>query len=203
MLNLEYTDIWNTWDMRLCMCATSLMWMTRWDVQFLGVSLFYVLSPQDRKNFRAFSFYLLWIKTWHHQLAHCIVYFRCVTVGSFQIIRRANECGEDPTALSGRYCEEFLKDMDDLQCLRPTHQPRVTEHMEQIKEMIDKVLTLDNYFQNLFLQVKVCWRSLPFSPCIEIPLEQRQGLTPVAVKICYCSFLMQAFLSFLFPGWRL
>lgn len=73
-----------------------------------------------------------------------------MTVGSFQIIRRANELGEDPKALSGRYCQEFLKDMDDLQCLQPTHQPRVTEHMEQIKEMIAKVPTLENLFQNLF-----------------------------------------------------
>ncbi|XP_075074145.1 cysteine--tRNA ligase, chloroplastic/mitochondrial isoform X3 [Nicotiana tabacum] len=58
-----------------------------------------------------------------------------------KIIRRANEFGEDPIALSGRYCQEFQKDMDDLQCLPPTHQPRVSEHMEEIKEMIAKVMT--------------------------------------------------------------
>ncbi|KAM3328436.1 cysteine-tRNA ligase 2, cytoplasmic [Capsicum galapagoense] len=74
-------------------------------------------------------------------LGYEVVYVRNFTDVDDKIIRRANECGEDPTALSGRYCEEFLKDMDDLQCLRPTHQPRVTEHMEQIKEMIDKIIT--------------------------------------------------------------
>ncbi|MCD7470010.1 hypothetical protein HAX54_009568 [Datura stramonium] len=74
-------------------------------------------------------------------LGYDVMYVRNFTDVDDKIIRRANELGEDPTALSGRYCQEFLKDMDDLQCLLPTHQPRVTEHMEQIKEMIAKIMT--------------------------------------------------------------
>lgn len=74
-------------------------------------------------------------------LGYEVVYVRNFTDVDDKIIRRANELGEDPKALSGRYCQEFLKDMDDLQCLQPTHQPRVTEHMEQIKEMIAKIMT--------------------------------------------------------------
>lgn len=62
--------------------------------------------------------------------------------GSLQIIRRANESGEDPLKLSNRFCEEYLKDMDALLCLRPTYQPRVSEHMEQIKDMIKQVFIL-------------------------------------------------------------
>ncbi|KAE8637532.1 hypothetical protein CSA_022906, partial [Cucumis sativus] len=53
-----------------------------------------------------------------------------------QIIRRANESGENPFALSDRFCQEYLSDMADLQCLSPTHQPRVSDHLEQIKDMI-------------------------------------------------------------------
>lgn len=56
-----------------------------------------------------------------------------------QIIRRANDIGEDPISLSNRFCEEYLQDMGDLQCLLPTHQPRVSDHMEQIKDMITQV----------------------------------------------------------------
>lgn len=57
-----------------------------------------------------------------------------------QIIRRANEIGEDPLTLSNRFCQEYLDDMDALQCLLPTHQPRVSDHMEQIINMITQVL---------------------------------------------------------------
>ncbi|KAJ8548287.1 hypothetical protein K7X08_030756 [Anisodus acutangulus] len=74
-------------------------------------------------------------------LGYDVVYVRNFTDVDDKIIKRANELGEDPRALSGRYCQEFLKDMDDLQCLQPTHQPRVTDHMEQIKEMIAKIMT--------------------------------------------------------------
>ncbi|KAM3220241.1 hypothetical protein P3L10_024772 [Capsicum annuum] len=42
--------------------------------------------------------------------------------------------------MCARYCEEFLRDMDDLQCLCPTHLPRVTQHMQQIIDMISKII---------------------------------------------------------------
>ncbi|KAG8382875.1 hypothetical protein BUALT_Bualt05G0124800 [Buddleja alternifolia] len=70
-----------------------------------------------------------------------VTYVRNFTDVDDKIIRRANEIGEDPKALSGRFCEEFLKDMADLQCLLPTHQPRVTDHMEQIKDMIAQIIS--------------------------------------------------------------
>ncbi|XP_059316941.1 cysteine--tRNA ligase 2, cytoplasmic [Lycium ferocissimum] len=73
-------------------------------------------------------------------LGYDVVYVRNFTDVDDKIIKRANELGEDPKALSGRYCQEFLKDMDDLHCLQPTHQPRVTDHMEQIKDMIAKIM---------------------------------------------------------------
>ncbi|CAN4122562.1 unnamed protein product [Withania somnifera] len=72
-------------------------------------------------------------------LGYEVVYVRNFTDVHDKIIEMANILGRDPIALSGRCCQEFLKDMDDLQCLQPTHQPCVTEHMEQIKEMIAKM----------------------------------------------------------------
>lgn len=57
-----------------------------------------------------------------------------------QIIRRANELGEDPLSLSNRFCQEYVVDMADLLCLPPTHEPRVSDHMEQIKDMITQVV---------------------------------------------------------------
>ncbi|KAL6577650.1 hypothetical protein OROMI_009978 [Orobanche minor] len=74
-------------------------------------------------------------------LGYEVVYVRNFTDVDDKIIRRANELGEDPIALSGRFCQEFLNDMADLQCLLPTHQPRVTDHMEQIKDMIAQIIS--------------------------------------------------------------
>lgn len=56
-----------------------------------------------------------------------------------QIIKRANEAGETVTSLSSRFINEFLLDMAQLQCLPPTCEPRVTDHIEHIIELITKV----------------------------------------------------------------
>ncbi|GKD57443.1 zinc finger, CCHC-type containing protein [Tanacetum coccineum] len=45
------------------------------------------------------------------------------------IIKRADERECDPLELSVEFCQEFLTDMADLQCLPPTVQPRVSDHM--------------------------------------------------------------------------
>ncbi|KAK4484226.1 hypothetical protein RD792_011450 [Penstemon davidsonii] len=74
-------------------------------------------------------------------LGYEVVYVRNFTDVDDKIIRRANEQNEEPKELSGRFCQEFLRDMADLQCLLPTHQPRVTDHMEQIKDMIAQIIS--------------------------------------------------------------
>ncbi len=59
-----------------------------------------------------------------------------------QIIHRANELGEDPLELSRRFCREFHVDMASLQCLPPSMEPRVTDHIPQIVKMILQVSSL-------------------------------------------------------------
>ncbi|KAM7275498.1 hypothetical protein ACFE04_017364 [Oxalis oulophora] len=73
-------------------------------------------------------------------LGYEVIYVRNFTDIDDKIIRRANEVGEDPLSLSSRFCDEYLKDMGDLNCLLPTHQPRVTDHMDQIKDMITQII---------------------------------------------------------------
>ncbi|KAK6921722.1 tRNA synthetases class I, catalytic domain [Dillenia turbinata] len=75
-----------------------------------------------------------------HHLGYEVTYVRNFTDVDDKIIRKANECGEDPLALSGRYCQEFLNDMVNLQCLPPTHEPRVSDHMDQIRDMITQII---------------------------------------------------------------
>ncbi|XP_061340997.1 cysteine--tRNA ligase, chloroplastic/mitochondrial isoform X1 [Gastrolobium bilobum] len=69
-----------------------------------------------------------------------VCYVRNFTDVDDKIIARAKELGEDPISLSRRYCEEFCHDMVTLNCLPPSVEPKVSEHMPQIIDMIDKIL---------------------------------------------------------------
>ncbi|KAJ7943138.1 Cysteine-tRNA ligase [Quillaja saponaria] len=86
----------------------------------------------------AVSFDILYRYLQH--LGYEVTYVRNFTDVDDKIINRANELGENPLTLSSRFCQEYIVDMDDLQCLIPTHQPRVSEHMEQIKDLIIQII---------------------------------------------------------------
>lgn len=73
-------------------------------------------------------------------LGYEVKYVRNFTDIDDKIIKRANEAGENPLSLSDRFSKEFLCDMAELQCLPPTHEPRVSDHMDQIKDMITKII---------------------------------------------------------------
>ncbi|KAG6608170.1 Cysteine--tRNA ligase, chloroplastic/mitochondrial, partial [Cucurbita argyrosperma subsp. sororia] len=73
-------------------------------------------------------------------LGYEVLYVRNFTDVDDKIIVRANELGEDPLNLSKRYCEEFCQDMVSLHCLPPSVEPRVSDHMPQIIDMIKQIL---------------------------------------------------------------
>ncbi|GJV60823.1 putative transmembrane protein [Tanacetum coccineum] len=73
-------------------------------------------------------------------LNYQVKYVRNFTDVDDKIIKRADERECDPLELSAEFCQEFLTDMADLQCLPPTVQPRVSDHMDQIKNMIAKII---------------------------------------------------------------
>ncbi|EPS66917.1 hypothetical protein M569_07857, partial [Genlisea aurea] len=73
-------------------------------------------------------------------LGYEVKYVRNFTDVDDKIIARANELGEDPIDLSRRYCEEFNHDMAYLNCLPPSVEPRVSDHMLQIIDMIRQIL---------------------------------------------------------------
>ncbi|PKA56578.1 cysteinyl-tRNA synthetase [Apostasia shenzhenica] len=77
-------------------------------------------------------------------LRYEVLYVRNFTDVDDKIIARANELGEDPLILSSRFCDEFHSDMVHLNCLLPTVEPCVSTHMNQIIDMIKKIL--DNGF---------------------------------------------------------
>ncbi|GJM99508.1 hypothetical protein PR202_ga16612 [Eleusine coracana subsp. coracana] len=67
-------------------------------------------------------------------------YVRNFTDIDDKIIARANQLGEDPFSLSKRFSDDFLSDMAHLQCLPPSVEPRVSDHIDQIINMIKQIL---------------------------------------------------------------
>ncbi|VEN72609.1 Cysteine--tRNA ligase [Candidatus Desulfarcum epimagneticum] len=54
-----------------------------------------------------------------------------------KIINRAREMGVDFAEVSNRYIDEFYRDMDALNVIRADFEPRATEHIDSIIEIID------------------------------------------------------------------
>ncbi|AQK94258.1 Cysteine--tRNA ligase 1 cytoplasmic [Zea mays] len=73
-------------------------------------------------------------------LGYEVEYVRNFTDIDDKIIKRANERGETVTSLSSQFINEFLLDMTELQCLPPTCEPRVTEHIEHIIKLITQIM---------------------------------------------------------------
>ncbi|KAJ6758612.1 CYSTEINYL-TRNA SYNTHETASE [Salix koriyanagi] len=100
--------------------------VTAYDLSHIGHARVYV----------TFDVLLRYLK----HLGYDVRYVRNFTDVDDKIIARANELGEDPICLSKRYCEEFLRDMVHLHCLPPSVEPRVSDHMPQIIDMIEQIL---------------------------------------------------------------
>ncbi len=69
-----------------------------------------------------------------------VTYVRNFTDVDDKIIRRAQELGEDPAALAERYIDAFYRDMDALFVQRADLEPRVTEHIGEIVELVDRLI---------------------------------------------------------------
>ena len=59
-------------------------------------------------------------------------YVRNITDVDDKIIDRAHELGEPPAELAERFTREFRADMAAVNCIEPTHEPRVTDNIDRI-----------------------------------------------------------------------
>jgi len=73
-------------------------------------------------------------------LGYEVNYVRNITDIDDKIINRANETNEDFHALTQRFIDAMHEDADALGVLRPAHEPKATDHIESIIEMIDGLL---------------------------------------------------------------
>jgi len=83
------------------------------------------------------------IYRWLKQLGYEVNYVRNFTDVDDKIIKRAHESDVEISVLTSGMIEAFHQDIDALNCLRPTHEPRATVHMDAMIAMIEKLLEQD------------------------------------------------------------
>ena len=76
-----------------------------------------------------------------------VTYVRNITDVDDKINAAAKENGEDISDLAGRIEKEFHEDMNALNNLEPTKQPRATEHMAEIIALIEKILENNHAYE--------------------------------------------------------
>ncbi|MDR2455035.1 MAG: cysteine--tRNA ligase, partial [Deltaproteobacteria bacterium] len=67
-------------------------------------------------------------------------YVRNYTDIDDKIIKRAGEAGRDWRDLGAEHIKSFDDDMDALSCLRPTHAPKATDYVEQMREDVEAIV---------------------------------------------------------------
>jgi len=73
-------------------------------------------------------------------LGYQVRYIRNITDVEDKIINAANERGEDPMALADRYARDYITDMARFGVRAPDVEPRVSTHIPQIIELIEKLV---------------------------------------------------------------
>ncbi|MEC9381832.1 MAG: cysteine--tRNA ligase [Thermodesulfobacteriota bacterium] len=68
-------------------------------------------------------------------------YVRNFTDVDDKIINRANEEGVSVESIANKYKSEYVDDMVDLGCIDPNFQPCVSENIQEIIELIEKIIT--------------------------------------------------------------
>jgi len=63
-----------------------------------------------------------------------------------KIINRANQLGVDPNELAEKYISEFSKNLDDLNILPATDNPRATNEIDRIIDMVARLLENDSAY---------------------------------------------------------
>jgi cysteinyl-tRNA synthetase len=88
-----------------------------------------------------------------------VTYVRNVTDVDDKIINRANERGEEPAVLSARMLASYLTDMARLGNLEPDHQPKVSEHLPEIRDLITRLVERGHAYEvegDVYFEVATC-----------------------------------------------
>lgn len=90
-------------------------------------------------NFRGAIFFNL-VRNWFEKLNYKVTYVYNYTDVDDRILKKAKEEGVEPSVISERYIAEFQKDYASLKLRPQTYNPRVTEYMQQIIDIISDLI---------------------------------------------------------------
>jgi cysteinyl-tRNA synthetase len=76
-----------------------------------------------------------------------VVFVRNITDVDDKILERAKQNGEEPLVLSARMASIYQADMRDLGCADPTHEPKVSDYIPAIIEIVQKLVANQNAYE--------------------------------------------------------
>ena len=74
-------------------------------------------------------------------------FVRNITDIDDKILQRAQQNGEDPLKLSARMTKVYEDDIAALNCVAPTHQPRVSDHLQEIIGLVSRLIEQDAAYE--------------------------------------------------------
>jgi cysteinyl-tRNA synthetase len=80
------------------------------------------------------------VRNWLEHLGYDVTYVYNYTDVDDKIIKRANDEGCKPEEIAEKYIAEFQKDFQALGLKAHSHNPRVTEHMDDIIKMVESLI---------------------------------------------------------------
>ena len=90
-------------------------------------------------NWRTFVFGDL-VRRYLDFKGYAVTHVMNITDVEDKIIRRVRETKTTLREFTGKYEAAFLEDLNTLNCLKPHQKPRATEHIEEIKSLIEKLI---------------------------------------------------------------
>lgn len=87
------------------------------------------------------------VSRWLRASGYDVTYVRNITDIDDKIIKRANENGETINALTQRYIDFMNEDSDALGIIRPDIEPRATDHVQGMLDMISKLIEKGHAYQ--------------------------------------------------------
>lgn len=97
-------------------------------------------------NFRGAIFFNL-VRNWFELSGNEVTYVYNYTDVDDKIIKKANEEGVDSTVISERFIAEFEKDFNRLGLKKHSHNPKVTEFMDEIISYVETLVKNDKAYE--------------------------------------------------------